>query len=414
MVYAADFTGKTDDEIINNAIKSKDADATVVITPKKDNEPWVLDNSILLPENTTIIINNCKIKLSDKCRDNFFRSANCGAGIEDVKKIHNIHIKGIGNAVLEGADHPRSTGDSSKSLAVPSPHEKEDLIRLASWIPDERKESGSLEFQDTHMHTYGTDVNDNSQSQHGGWQNIGILLANVDNFSIENISMIDYHCWGISIEAGTNGRITNIHFEAYCSKMIDGMKQNIENQDGIDIRNGCNNIIISDITGHTGDDVIALTAIADNAFRKSGTVTSTHVLHSDWKNRDTDIHHITVRNVIATSENCWLVRLLPVNAKIYNVIINDLVDTAKTPTHWGAVLLGEGNDAAYGANTVDGMKNIIVSNVISNSLCEAVIIGGYLTNSVITNIVNANEDLNYSVRIDKKNGIKNVKFDNFM
>ena len=77
-------------------------------------------------------------------------------------------------------------------------------------------------------------------------------------------------------------------------------------------------------------------------------------------------------------------------------------------------MLGEGNDAAYGANTVDGMKNIIVSNVISNSLCEAVIIGGYLTNSVITNIVNANEDLNYSVRIDKKNGIKNVKFDNFM
>lgn len=139
MVSVLDFKGKSDDEIINNAIENRGADGIVVIDAKENGEPWLLDNAILLPEHTTVIINNCKIKLSDKCRDNFFRSANCGLGIEDIEKISDIHIKGVGRAVLEGADHPRATGDCSKILSKPCPYEKEDLIKYADWIPEDRK-----------------------------------------------------------------------------------------------------------------------------------------------------------------------------------------------------------------------------------------------------------------------------------
>ncbi len=49
-----------------------------------------------MPENTTLILESCRIKLSDACRDNFIRSANCGMGIEDPLPIKNIHIKGVG------------------------------------------------------------------------------------------------------------------------------------------------------------------------------------------------------------------------------------------------------------------------------------------------------------------------------
>jgi len=38
MVYAKDFTGRSDSEIINNAIKSRDRDGTVIITPKELSE----------------------------------------------------------------------------------------------------------------------------------------------------------------------------------------------------------------------------------------------------------------------------------------------------------------------------------------------------------------------------------------
>ena len=71
MVYVNDFQG-TDNEKIEQAIAARGLEGTVVLEPKKDGTPWLLDRAILLPENTTFIVRNCKIKLSDKCRDNFF------------------------------------------------------------------------------------------------------------------------------------------------------------------------------------------------------------------------------------------------------------------------------------------------------------------------------------------------------
>ena len=131
-----DYRGMTDNEVIENAIKNKQKDGIVVIPPRKsdidsERDFWLLDRAILIPENTTIILQNCKIKLSDKCRDNFFRTANCGIGIAYPEKIKNVHIKGEGLCILEGADHPRATGDGGKILACPCPYETEDLCRLA-------------------------------------------------------------------------------------------------------------------------------------------------------------------------------------------------------------------------------------------------------------------------------------------
>ena len=134
MIYANDFTGKSDNEIIENAILKKDADGVVVIMPKKDGKAWLLDRAILLPSDTTVVLKNCKLKLSDKCRDNFFRSANCGIGKGDPEKLTNIHIIGEGFSVLEGADHPRATGDSSKTLHNPCPHDEKDLLLYDSTL----------------------------------------------------------------------------------------------------------------------------------------------------------------------------------------------------------------------------------------------------------------------------------------
>ena len=115
MVNVNDFLKQGDNEAFDAAIAARGKDGIVMIPPRESadgRDYWLLDRAILLPENTTVILQNCKIKLSDKCRDNFFRSANCGIGIEEIKPLSNIHIRGEGNAVLEGADHPRATGDS--------------------------------------------------------------------------------------------------------------------------------------------------------------------------------------------------------------------------------------------------------------------------------------------------------------
>lgn len=412
MVNVNDFQGKNDNEVIENAILSRDTDGIVIIPPRKSGvEPnrdyWLLDRAILLPQNTIIILQNCKIKLSDRCRDNFFRTANCGLGIAYPEKIKNVHIKGEGLCVLEGADHPRATGDGGKILSCPCPYETEDLCRFADWISDEDKKSGEIDFWDMHTHSYGTDFGKENESQYGDWRGIGILLANAENFSIENIKIKESHGWGISLEACSYGRVERIEFDACMSKLIDGMRQNMENQDGIDIRNGCHNIIISDITGRTGDDMVALTAIADENLRLGGELKSTHVMHSDWSRRERDIHDIIIRNVLGYSNLCYMVRLLPVNARIWNVVIDGIVDTSLEKIgNFGCVLLGT-DDGGYGVNQKDGLKNITISNVISNSK-EAIIVAGYLTDSVITNIVSRNPECP-AISVRREDGMTNVK-----
>ncbi len=409
MVNANDFSGRCDSEILNRAIEARGVDGIVVISPRTldgTRDYWLLDEAIRLPENTTVILQNVHLKLSDRCRDNFFRSANCGLGMEDPIRIRNIHIRGEGTCLLEGADHPRATGDSSKLLRAPCPHFPKDLCRMVDWIPEERRAPEKIAFSDIHDHSYGTDADVEGESQYGDWRGIGILLANVEDFSISGLRIKDSHGWAISLEACANGRIERIDFDAQMHKMIDGTYMNMENQDGIDLRNGCHHIIISDITGRTGDDVIALTAIANPQYKPGGSLRTTHVMHNDWSRRERDIHDIIIRNVIARSYLCCMVRLLPVKSQIYNVVIDSVVGTAADPNTGGytAILLGEGG---YGeADPSDCMRNIAISNVICASQL-AVSVRMRLVDSVISNVVNKNPNCP-AIRIKYPELLENV------
>ena len=417
MVNVNDFLTCNDNEAFDAAIAAREGDGIVVVTPRESadgRDYWLLDRAILLPANTTILLQSCKLKLSDRCRDNFFRSANCGIGIEDIQPLSNIHIKGEGFALLEGADHPRATGDGGKILKNPCPFTVEDICKYADWIPAERKTPAEITFADRHDCSYGTDAGKEGERQKGDWRGIGILFAMVDRFSISGITVRESHGWAISLEACAFGTVEKIHFDARMNKMIDGMLQNMENQDGVDIRNGCHDITITDITGETGDDVVALTAIVSNNFtyRPSGRIESTHIMHNDYTRRDPDIYNITVRNIRAYSSLCYLVRLLPCNCQIRNVIIDGVIDTSPEDVVCGGIFLGE-KDAAYGKNLPGSMVGISISNVIYNNVKKAIRVDGYLQDSAITNIVATNTKFPV-VSVRRKNGLQNVKISNIV
>ena len=406
MVYVNDFISNNDNDTIQVAIENRGADGIVVINPRSfKTEPkrdyWLLDRAILLPENTTVILQNCTIKLSDKCRDNFFRSANCGMGIEFPERLKNIHIRGEGSCTLLGADHPRATGDGSKILANPCPYDTDEIKKLGKWAPEQ-----------WHDYSYGTDADKTNESQYGDWRGIGILLANVEHFSIENLRIVDSHGWGISLEECANGRVTRIEFDARMNKIIDGLRSNMENQDGIDLRNGCHHIIISDITGCTGDDIVALTAVGSDKYYPGGSLCNTHVMHNDWTRRERDIHDIVIRNVVGYSCHCCMVRLLPVYSSIYNVVIDGIIDSAPAGQPNGcALLLGE-LDGIYGKNLPDSMRNIMISNVSSGGM-HAINIAGYLTDSVITNVIYRG-NLYEGIKYGRPDCAKNVSVSNFV
>lgn len=419
MVNVNDYIRGTDNETIEAAIADLGKDGVLVIEPRvSDIEPerdyWLLDRAILLPENITVIVRNCMIKLSDRCRDNFFRSANCGMGLGDPVKFKNIHIKGEGSAVLQGADHPRAAGDDSKTLACPCPYEDEDLIKYAYWVDEDRKKSGKLTFWDKHGWSYGTDAGKEGEYQKGDWRGIGILFANVEKFSVSGLKIVESHGWGISLEACSFGTVEKIEFDMCMSKVIDGMRMNMENQDGIDLRNGCHHITVADISGRTGDDIVALTAIAGDCVMPGGTVDSVQVMHTDWTKRESGIHHVVIRNITAYSNLCYNIRLLACNTQIHDVIIDGVIDSMPDEMnmdHFGTILLGE-RDAAYGENLKNGISKVTVSNVICRGR-TAIKVGGYLNDSVITNVINENPNCPV-ITVERENGLQNVATSNLI
>ena len=231
-------------------------------------------------------------------------------------------------------------------------------------------------------------------------------MYRVENFSIENITIKESHGWGISLEACRYGKLQKINFDATMYKYIDGIKSNMENQDGIDVRNGCSDVIISDITGSTGDDVIALTAIADDSGYKGGAEGSTHVMHSDWTRRESGIKNVVIKNVVARSYLCWMIRLLATNgATIERVVIDNVINNSESEDSKGLLIGSSG----YGANYPDGIRDVCISNVVTSGYC-AVDVAGYLKDAVITNVINRRKG---GEKILQRNegGLINVKTD---
>ncbi|MFO7945621.1 MAG: hypothetical protein R6V19_02225 [Armatimonadota bacterium] len=354
------FTG-SDVDRINQALQAAAGTGRHVVIPRKNmaddgvRDIWLLDSAILIPADTVLELDNCHLKLTDRCRDNMIRSANCGEGIGDIEPIRNVHIRGTGDVLLEGADHPRATGDGAKTLG-------------------ER--------------TYGTDAGVEGETQTGDWRNIGILFAYVEDFSIQNIAMKDSHCWGVSLERCAHGTVRDLDFASSGVKAIDGVQETVLNQDGVDLRLGCYDILIDNITGYTGDDLIALTAIP-NPDRPAGELQSTMVSGAidRGEGRD-DIRQVTIRNVRGYCQGGHhIVRLLNTSgARMYDIVLDGLTDTSPADMRCrAAVKIG---DEAYGGGVapVGDTSRIIVNNVISRSE-HTIMIGGSLCDSIISNII---------------------------
>lgn len=370
----------SDSERINAAVRDAHKTGGIVRIfkrkpdKKSDRDFWLIDSAILLPSDTTLYLMNCKIKLSDKSRDNWIRSANCIAGNPEVKDLSGIHIIGEGSAVLEGADHPRATGDSGKILGV---------------------------------QTYGTDAGKKNRKQKGDWRNIGILLVKVKDFSIKNISMTNSHSWAVSLEYCEKGTIRDLHFESQERVVIDGKQVKILNRDGLDLRKGCRDITIENITGRTGDDLIALTALG-RRVRKSGILNAMEFYGGSPAPGSTDTYNISIRNVRGyCAGGHHIIRLLNNRGtKLHHIQISNLLDTSPAGVQAkAAIKIG---DQAYGGSSPLGDTSDIQITNIHSKAKNAILLGGSLKDSMISNVLvcdPANEGIVLQVNTVKTSGL---------
>jgi hypothetical protein len=370
MVYTknnpAFYTGSDSERIEQAQVYAQSHNLPLEITrrPVKGDDQrdfWCIDRAILLPADSEVRIVDCKIKLSDKCRDNFFRSANCGLGIPQISPLKNIRIIGAGETVLEGADLPRATGDGVKVLGV---------------------------------QTYGTDAGKADEYQKGDWRNIGILFAEVANFQIKNLLIRNYHCWAISLEFCKDGVVSDIQFDATQKTIIHGKSGTILNQDGIDLRNGCSDIRIENIDGRTGDDMVALTALRSSAPHPAGGHSTMISASCDRGEEGEDIRNIEIRNVRGYSAGeHHIVRLLNASGiKIHHVTLENVEDRSPAGcTMRAAVKIGD-DDPAWGGVTPLGDTFAIQVKKVRSKAKKAIYIAGSLMDSNISEVENCNPD----------------------
>ena len=356
-----DYKG-SDIERINAAVRdAKKSNGIVRLFKRKpdaesDRDHWLIDSAILLPGDITFYMMNCRIKLSDKARDNWFRSANCVAGAADLEELHGIHIIGEGYSVLEGADHPRATGDSGKVIGV---------------------------------RTYGTDAGKSDQPQKSDWRNIGVLLVKVLDFSITNITFIDSHAWAISLEYCQRGTIRDLSFSSRQKVMIDGREETILNRDGVDLRRGCRDITIENITGHTGDDLIALTALGA-PVRESGLMETFEFYGGSPESGSADTCNISICNVRGYCATGYhVIRLLNNGGvKLHHIQISNVMDTSP-PGLQDIAVIKIGDQQYGGSSPLGDTSDILISNVYSKAK-NAILLGGSLKNAMISNVLVCN------------------------
>ena len=103
---------ESDSKSIQNAVDTAHKKGCAVLIPRLNARTgegiWIIDEAVLLPSDIEVILDNCHLKLADGIYDNIFRNANIydrDRNFINLGRQRNIHIKGIGNAIIDGGNH---------------------------------------------------------------------------------------------------------------------------------------------------------------------------------------------------------------------------------------------------------------------------------------------------------------------
>lgn len=329
---------QSDSESIRAAIVlAKETKINAVCIPKHNERTgedlWVIDTTIELPSDIEILIDDAHLILAEGKYLNMFStgSPEQNTAADETK---NVTLRGRGNAILDGG------------------------------IYNGLCEKNSLQDGRPHIS-----------------KNTTLLFFNTSNLLVENLSVINQRWWGITNIFVHDAIYRNIHFEADYSRVDENGVHHpdqlptsykeiyVKNADGIDLRVGCHDVLIENITGFTEDDSIALTALGGFERDRGYFIAD----------GDADIHDVTIKNIV-TESACANVRLLNDNGfKLYNVTVDGVhsIQSPKTVYNNSTVRIG---DMVYARthSTLGDIHHITVRNVVSEasvgvSLCKGLV-----------------------------------------
>lgn len=305
---------------------------------------YEIEKTILIPSDFHLVLENAYLRMADDTFCNMFTNANCR---NFGKKDSRIRIEGRGNVTLDGGKY---NGLSERS-----------------------------QLQDGMPEIFNNNL---------------ILFARVDGFEIKNLHIRNQRWWATNFIYCENGYIANLDFRSNPERIgengeiVEGgfdFYENydsicVKNSDGIDIRCGCRNITIENITGFLEDDTVAITSTANGRMEQ---------LFADPE-KNSDICNIIVRNV-RSSSLCSQVRILAQGGgKIYNVLVDGIMDTSATRDELvrGVNSLKIGDLTKYGGRDADkgDVSNITVKNIFSRAVNAVRVVGPIGENVKISNV----------------------------
>ena len=293
---------------------------------------WEIARSIILPSGITVVIDNATLRMKDGVYENFFRSANVwdSESLFVDRELHDIRIIGRGLAILDGG-------------------KANDLCEATS-------------CKDGRPHVRA---------------NMPIHFVNVRDFEVSGLRIENHRYWGMCYTFCRRGVIRDVCFVALYDR---------RNQDGINLRNGCREILIENITGQTGDDTIALSAIdcrRDDAW-------------NTWvEGKSPDIENVVVRNVRSAAVRHPVVALRAQNgAKIRDITLESISDAPwyiqpvgnYNRPRYAVIRLGEWHYLTTSPSKLGDLRNITIRDITCRYSDVAVVVNGSLQDAFINGV----------------------------
>lgn len=332
--------------IVKMIAETKAAGRREVVIPQKNPKHadglWIIEQAIRVPSGTRIIIDGARLVLADRVFCNVFQNEH--ARSKDRGKLsaedRDIEIVGRNGATLDGGNY---NGWGERSLP---------WKRGMFYADAEHREA---------LAKAGKTLEDNSF----------VYFHNVKGFRVEGLKLRHQRRWACTFSYCSEGLIRDIRFEADISwvsedgldhrpNRVPGLGDNlyVKNGDGIDLRQGCNNIRVENLSGWSEDDMLALTNLGP--FARDGV-----------EGKSPDIHHVTVRNIRGATF-LWfnLIRLLCADGtRIHDIDIDGVREECEPRMPWrgcvSAVMINDQSTEFYKVRqaVMGEVKDIVIRNV---------------------------------------------------
>ena len=328
-------TGMTDSEAVRAVLAASAADTerTIIF----DGRDFQLSEAVILPSDTTVIVDDCTIRQEDYTFDNIFRGGNLDFDPQDpygyavnVRPLKNIRILGRGKAALTGPEKNRTT------QSHPACDVGHSVMKL-------------------HMEMTG---------DYWGWRSHQLHFDNCTNLEISGFSISRTRGWAVTFSFCSQVLIHDICFDTH-----------VKNGDGINFRAGCHNCEAWNITGFTSDDTVACTALCNISPEKydtpeAGEIKLPMIYPAEparlilGKNdlRAMDIHDIKIHDLKVSGVYHAVICLAAGGLQVYNISISNIEETSER--NWTLVDIYTGYGTGYSKGD---LHDISIKNIIAKS-----------------------------------------------